>query len=269
MDTKWALVFIQSVIIIGCIWNANHIEARKEKACMLNRLLPRVLLLRASSSHHHLAFLSSSQHLQYRLQPNHTMEASMRDYSSRRSFAAAGSNPVQRRPRVGVTAAAAGAALLRLAHPLQQHPAAAWRSPLAWHQPAARHGSSSSIGGGSSSSSTPGVATAAAARPDAAGGAAAAAASASARAPPKRTRLDDYCVAQHPEVSKNVVQSWIAQGKVLVNDRCAECGAAACSVVSGGLRRQRRLHCSCGVCSVVSPQPTQHPLSPNKRRPGS
>ncbi|KIZ02007.1 Uncharacterized protein yqxC [Monoraphidium neglectum] len=35
----------------------------------------------------------------------------------------------------------------------------------------------------------------------------------------KKQRLDDYCLALHPEHSKNLIQSWIVQGKVLVNDR--------------------------------------------------
>lgn len=35
----------------------------------------------------------------------------------------------------------------------------------------------------------------------------------------KKQRLDDYCLQQYPQYSKNLVQSWIAQGKVLVNDK--------------------------------------------------
>lgn len=35
----------------------------------------------------------------------------------------------------------------------------------------------------------------------------------------KRQRLDDYCLSLHPEYSKNLIQSWIVQGKVLINDR--------------------------------------------------
>jgi 23S rRNA (cytidine1920-2'-O)/16S rRNA (cytidine1409-2'-O)-methyltransferase len=35
----------------------------------------------------------------------------------------------------------------------------------------------------------------------------------------KRQRLDDYCLQQNPQHSKNLIQSWIAQGKVLVNDK--------------------------------------------------
>lgn len=35
----------------------------------------------------------------------------------------------------------------------------------------------------------------------------------------KRQRLDDYCLQQFPQYSKNLVQSWIVQGKVLVNDK--------------------------------------------------
>ncbi|KAI3435011.1 hypothetical protein D9Q98_003063 [Chlorella vulgaris] len=35
----------------------------------------------------------------------------------------------------------------------------------------------------------------------------------------KKRRLDEVCLERHPEHSRNVIQSWIAQGKVLVNDR--------------------------------------------------
>eukprot|EP00882_Tetradesmus_deserticola_P008485 GHRQ01008948.1.p1 GENE.GHRQ01008948.1~~GHRQ01008948.1.p1 ORF type:complete len:364 (+),score=119.49 GHRQ01008948.1:200-1291(+) len=35
----------------------------------------------------------------------------------------------------------------------------------------------------------------------------------------QRQRLDDYCLQQNPHHSKNLIQSWIAQGKVLVNDQ--------------------------------------------------
>ena len=35
----------------------------------------------------------------------------------------------------------------------------------------------------------------------------------------RRRRLDEICLEQHPEHSRNVVQSWIAQGKVQVNGR--------------------------------------------------
>jgi 23S rRNA-/tRNA-specific pseudouridylate synthase len=37
----------------------------------------------------------------------------------------------------------------------------------------------------------------------------------------KKQRLDDYCMQQYPQCSKNLVQSWIAQGKVLVNDKAS------------------------------------------------
>jgi hypothetical protein len=39
--------------------------------------------------------------------------------------------------------------------------------------------------------------------------------------PPKKTkrRLDDVCMLQYPGLSKNVIQSWIAQGKVKVNEK--------------------------------------------------
>lgn len=33
----------------------------------------------------------------------------------------------------------------------------------------------------------------------------------------KRQRLDEYCLQQHPQYSRNLIQSWIAQGKVVVN----------------------------------------------------
>eukprot|EP00887_Chlorella_sp_A99_P003384 scaffold7.g3384.t1 len=35
----------------------------------------------------------------------------------------------------------------------------------------------------------------------------------------KKRRLDEVCLERHPEHSRNVIQSWIAQGKVLVNDQ--------------------------------------------------
>lgn len=38
----------------------------------------------------------------------------------------------------------------------------------------------------------------------------------------KKQRLDDYCLQQYPSYSKNLVQSWIAQGKVLVNDKASD-----------------------------------------------
>ena len=34
-----------------------------------------------------------------------------------------------------------------------------------------------------------------------------------------KRRLDEVCLDQYPEFSRNVVQSWIAQGKVIVNDK--------------------------------------------------
>ena len=37
--------------------------------------------------------------------------------------------------------------------------------------------------------------------------------------PSKRRRLDEVCLEQHPEHSRNVIQSWIAQGKVQINGR--------------------------------------------------
>lgn len=37
----------------------------------------------------------------------------------------------------------------------------------------------------------------------------------------KKQRLDDYCLQQYPQYSKNLVQSWIAQGKVLINDKAS------------------------------------------------
>lgn len=39
------------------------------------------------------------------------------------------------------------------------------------------------------------------------------------KVPKKKCRLDEYCLQQYPKYSKNVIQSWIAQGKVLVNDK--------------------------------------------------
>eukprot|EP00242_Pyramimonas_sp_CCMP2087_P010267 CAMPEP_0198213432 /NCGR_PEP_ID=MMETSP1445-20131203/28863_1 /TAXON_ID=36898 /ORGANISM="Pyramimonas sp., Strain CCMP2087" /LENGTH=321 /DNA_ID=CAMNT_0043888075 /DNA_START=392 /DNA_END=1357 /DNA_ORIENTATION=+ len=35
----------------------------------------------------------------------------------------------------------------------------------------------------------------------------------------KKRRLDEICSEQHPEYSRNVIQSWIAQGKVLVDGK--------------------------------------------------
>ncbi|KAI7843482.1 hypothetical protein COHA_002958 [Chlorella ohadii] len=35
----------------------------------------------------------------------------------------------------------------------------------------------------------------------------------------RKRRLDEVCLERHPEYSRNVIQSWIAQGKVLVNDQ--------------------------------------------------
>ena len=35
--------------------------------------------------------------------------------------------------------------------------------------------------------------------------------------PGAKARLDELTIAEYPEYSRNVVQSWIAQGKVLVN----------------------------------------------------
>ncbi|KAK9824504.1 hypothetical protein WJX72_010925 [[Myrmecia] bisecta] len=37
--------------------------------------------------------------------------------------------------------------------------------------------------------------------------------------PRKKQRLDEVCLEQYPEHSRNVIQSWIAQGKVTVNNR--------------------------------------------------
>ncbi len=35
----------------------------------------------------------------------------------------------------------------------------------------------------------------------------------------KKRRLDEICAERFPQHSRNVVQSWIAQGKVSVNDK--------------------------------------------------
>lgn len=35
----------------------------------------------------------------------------------------------------------------------------------------------------------------------------------------RRQRLDDHVLQQYPQYSKNIIQSWIAQGKVLINDQ--------------------------------------------------
>ena len=35
----------------------------------------------------------------------------------------------------------------------------------------------------------------------------------------RKGRLDEICKEQYPEYSKNVIQSWIAQGKVIVDKR--------------------------------------------------
>ena len=35
----------------------------------------------------------------------------------------------------------------------------------------------------------------------------------------KKRRLDEACLEQHPEHSRNVIQSWISQGKVAINGR--------------------------------------------------
>lgn len=70
------------------------------------------------------------------------------------------------------------------------------------------------------SSSRRGTATQAGGTADAgAAPAARAAAGAGKAAGKQRLRLDDFCHAQHPEHSKNVIQSWILQGKVLVDDK--------------------------------------------------
>ncbi|GAB4815622.1 hypothetical protein N2152v2_008078 [Parachlorella kessleri] len=49
----------------------------------------------------------------------------------------------------------------------------------------------------------------------------------------RKRRLDDICVEMYPEYSKNVVQSWILQGKVLVNDQpVLKCGTQVASTAS-------------------------------------
>lgn len=34
-----------------------------------------------------------------------------------------------------------------------------------------------------------------------------------------KRRLDELCIEKHPDIGSNVIVSWIAQGKVLVNKR--------------------------------------------------
>ena len=35
----------------------------------------------------------------------------------------------------------------------------------------------------------------------------------------KKRRLDEACLEQYPEHSRNVIQSWISQGKVAINGK--------------------------------------------------
>lgn len=37
-----------------------------------------------------------------------------------------------------------------------------------------------------------------------------------------KKRLDEVCFEQHPEIGRNVLTSWIAQGKVAVNKRIVD-----------------------------------------------
>jgi predicted rRNA methylase YqxC with S4 and FtsJ domains len=37
-----------------------------------------------------------------------------------------------------------------------------------------------------------------------------------------KKRLDEVCFEQYPEMDRNALQSWIAQGKVLVNSRVVD-----------------------------------------------
>lgn len=39
------------------------------------------------------------------------------------------------------------------------------------------------------------------------------------KGPKQKYRLDEYCLMQNPQYSRNLVQSWILQGKILVDDR--------------------------------------------------
>jgi 23S rRNA (cytidine1920-2'-O)/16S rRNA (cytidine1409-2'-O)-methyltransferase len=73
-----------------------------------------------------------------------------------------------------------------------------------------------------------------------------------------KQRLDDYCLQQYPSYSKNLVQSWVAQGKVLVNDKashsryaCLYAAAAPC-LLSVQVTTVTAT-CSCLVC-VDSPK---------------
>lgn len=39
------------------------------------------------------------------------------------------------------------------------------------------------------------------------------------KGPKQRYRLDEYCLLQYPQFSRNVIQSWILQGKVFVDEK--------------------------------------------------
>lgn len=39
------------------------------------------------------------------------------------------------------------------------------------------------------------------------------------KGPKQKLRLDELCLQQHPQYSRNVIQSWILQGKVFVDDK--------------------------------------------------
>jgi hypothetical protein len=58
----------------------------------------------------------------------------------------------------------------------------------------------------------------------------------------KRQRLDDYVLALQPGRSKNMVQSWILQGKVVVNDKVVKKAGAA---VPAGTHMPGAAACKC------------------------
>jgi 23S rRNA-/tRNA-specific pseudouridylate synthase len=59
---------------------------------------------------------------------------------------------------------------------------------------------------------------------------------------PKKQRLDDYCLQQYPQYSKNLVQSWIAQGKVLVNDKASSHSATGLLSTTRQTSQQQQQH---------------------------
>jgi len=134
-------------------------------------------------------------------------------------------NALVQRHRHSTVSAAAAAAATSMQQQLGRLPLLQWRHPLACARPHLPTNSTlgcstalfcsarSRTAGEASSTSGTRIPESAAAyappppgRPPHRGGA-------------KRQRLDDYCLARHPDHTKNLIQSWIAQGKVLVNDR--------------------------------------------------